>query len=541
MTYPHGGASQIWRDANAHNPRKSEIRDWGKQVEDLLHGKVHITQFGADASGVEDSTSAWNQAIAHLKSLGGGILDLSGGAYLFSTFVTTDSATSHVVINGGGDAIIRTETPDPFEGIFQLSGSHITVRGCRFECDVAGVNKLGIDIVSADNCLITENRFHGLRYAVLGRQASHHNIIGKNFYHSGDHGLTGFILNGEGNQIIDNNIEQFTDTGCGCQGGSKNSVISRNVMKAKSNYATIGIVVEADAENISVLGNIIDGAHSVSSGGLKSGIKIGDNATGTCPKGVIVSSNQVFDVAAYGIFTVNSGSVRDVSDLTVAHNVVRDTGSDNYRFEDVDQALVIGNTSVGAGRHGFYVVANCDGMTIEANLATDSVDTGFVTDNAVNSVVRNNRANGNTNNYNLNRPSESFLFHDNAGLDSGLRDGKQDFVSWSGNLAASGNSGYFHVIAVPAGASIYIDEIQIFEDGNLGYPPNVDFRTNSNMPSSLAGAVTHSPGVEIMHSPIAYEDNNQADEKYVRFILYNTDGASAHDVTLSARYRVMGG
>ncbi|MEO3479379.1 GDSL-type esterase/lipase family protein [Phaeobacter sp. CAU 1743] len=35
MTYPHGGAGQIWRDGSptAHNPEKSEIRDWGLDVE----------------------------------------------------------------------------------------------------------------------------------------------------------------------------------------------------------------------------------------------------------------------------------------------------------------------------------------------------------------------------------------------------------------------------------------------------------------------------------------------------------------------------
>lgn len=35
MTYPHGGAGQIWRDGNAgaYNPKKSEIRIWGGAVE----------------------------------------------------------------------------------------------------------------------------------------------------------------------------------------------------------------------------------------------------------------------------------------------------------------------------------------------------------------------------------------------------------------------------------------------------------------------------------------------------------------------------
>ncbi|WP_107495652.1 sialate O-acetylesterase [Thalassobius sp. I31.1] len=36
MTYPHGGAASIWRDnegGSRHNPSKSQIRDWGSEVE----------------------------------------------------------------------------------------------------------------------------------------------------------------------------------------------------------------------------------------------------------------------------------------------------------------------------------------------------------------------------------------------------------------------------------------------------------------------------------------------------------------------------
>lgn len=38
MTYPHGGASQIWRNGvgGAHNPDKPEIRDWGTHVQTLI-------------------------------------------------------------------------------------------------------------------------------------------------------------------------------------------------------------------------------------------------------------------------------------------------------------------------------------------------------------------------------------------------------------------------------------------------------------------------------------------------------------------------
>lgn len=38
MTYPHGGAGQIWRDgtAGAYNPKKSEIRSWGDALEQAV-------------------------------------------------------------------------------------------------------------------------------------------------------------------------------------------------------------------------------------------------------------------------------------------------------------------------------------------------------------------------------------------------------------------------------------------------------------------------------------------------------------------------
>ena len=71
MTYPHGGASQIWRDekgaagvveqptrpngdpaqeSDPYNPPKSKIRDWGTSVEnglDGLDGRVGPLETGA--------------------------------------------------------------------------------------------------------------------------------------------------------------------------------------------------------------------------------------------------------------------------------------------------------------------------------------------------------------------------------------------------------------------------------------------------------------------------------------------------------------
>jgi len=60
MTYPHGGASQIWRDSEGgapHNPDKSQIRDWGKRVEGFDNLAALIADTSASLGDVGDIVS----------------------------------------------------------------------------------------------------------------------------------------------------------------------------------------------------------------------------------------------------------------------------------------------------------------------------------------------------------------------------------------------------------------------------------------------------------------------------------------------------
>lgn len=55
MTYPNGGASNIWRDgdAGAYNPKKGEIREWGAAVETNITGvEVGLTVAQGDIAGL---------------------------------------------------------------------------------------------------------------------------------------------------------------------------------------------------------------------------------------------------------------------------------------------------------------------------------------------------------------------------------------------------------------------------------------------------------------------------------------------------------
>ncbi|WP_127111986.1 hypothetical protein [Shimia sediminis] len=82
MTYPHGGASQIWRygTGDAHNPAKSQIRDWGVVVE----GYESLTDLKAEtrffAAGVGLSIRPY-AAVVQITEAGSGDEDNDAGSW----------------------------------------------------------------------------------------------------------------------------------------------------------------------------------------------------------------------------------------------------------------------------------------------------------------------------------------------------------------------------------------------------------------------------------------------------------------------------
>lgn len=109
MTYPHGGAAQIWRDGAgvAHNPAKSEIRDWAAAVE----RSVSYLPAGLDVSGATNMTSILQPLIGSVEEI----------ALPAGTFYASLDVTSPLTISGAGEGrtILTTE--------MEANGTTITV------------------------------------------------------------------------------------------------------------------------------------------------------------------------------------------------------------------------------------------------------------------------------------------------------------------------------------------------------------------------------------------------------------------------------
>ncbi|PIE15184.1 MAG: hypothetical protein CSA68_07490 [Rhodobacterales bacterium] len=81
MTYPHGGADEIWRDGvgAAHNPRKAEIRAWGREIETAVGAP--LVRYNALKDALESTRAAtdvgtlWNIAGAAYEECAPGAAD----------------------------------------------------------------------------------------------------------------------------------------------------------------------------------------------------------------------------------------------------------------------------------------------------------------------------------------------------------------------------------------------------------------------------------------------------------------------------------
>jgi Pectate lyase superfamily protein len=94
---------------------------------------VSVVDFGADPTGVSDSTAAWTAAYNQVAAAGGGTVYFPAGTYLLSSMgtVSQNGTTIRCVggATGGGTRLAQTTTTGDF---LTITGQNVWVRDCEF-------------------------------------------------------------------------------------------------------------------------------------------------------------------------------------------------------------------------------------------------------------------------------------------------------------------------------------------------------------------------------------------------------------------------
>jgi len=177
MTYPHGGAGQIWRDGDggAHNPEKPQIRDWGAAVESDLTG--HHTRIlaleGQDPSAQNPKEPAACATVADITLSGEQAIDgVTTSADRVLVKDQANAAENGIYVSGSG-AWVRAADMDAdaevdWATVYVLGG---TANGGReFIAAVTGVTLETTDIVwvqTSDNAGV-QGQIDDLDVRILG-------------------------------------------------------------------------------------------------------------------------------------------------------------------------------------------------------------------------------------------------------------------------------------------------------------------------------------------------------------------------------------
>ena len=357
-------------------------------VSDTRAGVYNVLAYGADPTGVADSTAAIQAAVqagagseivfppgtytisaaiqvpsdTTLRSTGHATLRLAAGSNSHviriadnATNVTirgleidgnkAENAGGHGITSGGASsnlAAIDCDIHDCYNDGIRWAGvaavTGVLCRGIRaHDNGAAGISGDNLDQFSFLGCHAWDNATHGIGWSGIGTNGS---VTGCTSHNNG-HGVnaadnyTGYAT---GNSHL-------TITGNVSSGGGNNGIhVSGDHVTITGNTVTgattHGIQMNADGETVCV-GSTVSG-NTVELCGL-SGIWLSD-----C-KYYAVSGNTVSECASHGVWLTNSVGG------TVGSNTVTANGTDGIRLDTCDDVAITGNTSRGNTGDGIQI------------------------------------------------------------------------------------------------------------------------------------------------------------------------------------------
>lgn len=306
----------------------SEAEGWKAQTQRWFD--VNILTFGADPTGLTDSSAAIIGAVSAVSSTGGRVI-IPKGTYLISSEIVLGN---NISLEASAGAVLKKNSTD--FNVIRISGNFSSVKG--LEIDGYSKAQGSLILVTGANNVVSDCYLHD------------NGLMSDGSYVNGSHGIS---LDGQsttctGNIIRDNRIVTNHDIGISQHTAPDNKILNNDV----SGSGLEGITIDVNSHRFRVIGNRITGncvrtgVGGIGMDGSELGI-ISDNLitgtqnslagiktqnnTGTCNFNII-SNNIVLDNGGWGIwlFTGTSGSS---SWCCVVGNVVRGNGSGSIRLE----------------------------------------------------------------------------------------------------------------------------------------------------------------------------------------------------------------
>jgi len=286
---------------------------------------VSVLDFGADPTGTVSSSTAFQAAVTHVNSLGGGGVSIPDGTYLLSKGVAVSG--SRCKIYAPGFALIRKTASI---NAFNVSGSDNEIRGLRIDGQLNGGN--GILVTGSNNTIWFNEVYDNFGVGI---------------------GQNGRLTTCQGNTIIFNKVDNITgNTGISTNAASYGMVGFNRI----SNVQKEGLA-NNQPYRCMYIGNMVT---SSSSGGVAG---IGTDAADQTIWAMNMSygNNRGFKAKEH-----NGGSDKDI----LAFNLFANNTNEGVELEN--------NTSP-SGQNGTYVISsNVATVTVSAGHMLSASDTARI-------------------------------------------------------------------------------------------------------------------------------------------------------------------
>lgn len=333
-----------------------------------ISGGFTVCNFGADGTGVADCSTAVQNLINYLSSLGGGVVVFpSGKTFLINAMVKMANNVSvwayGALIKVGPAMIGNKALFSNFSGTFDTPGtitatSNIGFYGLRVDGQNAGINGSTIPNASIQGAIIC-----------AGGWAANSGVNGLvvkdcNMYSFAGAGV--MVWKSQNIDVSNNNFTNFfTNTGLSI-GSSidmhevSSVIIAKNrINHTASGYSWHGMVVldwDAGSSNVVIDGNIITNMNQ------GDGISCEGNTLANLSNGII-KGNIIKNCAGQGI-----GVDRCVS-VTVTDNLIEDVAGPGVLFTETEYATITGNRITNSGLDG---IQSASGV-VRAVIANNSI------------------------------------------------------------------------------------------------------------------------------------------------------------------------